>query len=80
MIAVEPHEGMRKALVEKKLEGNLKVLDGDAEHIPVEGGVDAVIAAQVRDTSPPATSQISLLTVRTGIPLVCYGRYVEGAE
>ena len=46
LIAVEPHEGMRGALVKKNL--GIKTLDGDAASIPLEEGwADALIAAQV---------------------------------
>ena len=44
--AVEPHEGMRAALVKKNL--GIKVLDGHAQNMPVEEGWgDSLIAAQV---------------------------------
>ncbi len=47
VFGVEPHEGMRNELVRKRLEG-VKVMDGDAGHMPVEEGWgDACIAAQV---------------------------------
>jgi 16S rRNA A1518/A1519 N6-dimethyltransferase RsmA/KsgA/DIM1 with predicted DNA glycosylase/AP lyase activity len=47
LVAVEPHEGMRGALVKKNL--GIKVLDGNAGNIPVQDGwADTVIAAQVR--------------------------------
>ncbi|KAG0651132.1 putative methyltransferase Mb3374 [Hyphodiscus hymeniophilus] len=36
IIAVEPHEGMRSTLVDKKL--GVKVLDGNAASMPVEEG------------------------------------------
>lgn len=47
IIAIEPHEAMRKELEKKQLRGVL-VKDGDAEHIQLEDqSVDAVIASQV---------------------------------
>lgn len=47
IVAVEPHEGMRKELERKQL-GGVTVLAGDAEKIPLEAqSVDAVIVAQV---------------------------------
>lgn len=50
VIAVEPHEGMRKELVGKKLGERVVVSAGDAENLPVEEGwADAVIAAQVSE-------------------------------
>lgn len=46
VVAVEPHEGMRGELEKKDL--GAKVLDGNAENMPVEDGwSDALIAAQV---------------------------------
>lgn len=48
VIGVEPLEGMRETLVEKKLGNRVKVLDGHAGKIPVEEDwADALIAAQV---------------------------------
>jgi ubiquinone/menaquinone biosynthesis C-methylase UbiE len=45
VVAVEPHEGMREALVKKNL--GIEVLDGNAENMPVEEGWgDALVAAQ----------------------------------
>ena len=49
IVAIEPHEGMKRELVKKKLGSNVMVLDGDAGNMPVEEGwADALIAAQVR--------------------------------
>jgi tRNA G46 methylase TrmB len=46
VVAIEPHEGMRGALVKKNLA--IKVLDGNAGNMPVQDGWgDALIAAQV---------------------------------
>ncbi|KAL9606690.1 MAG: hypothetical protein Q9179_000130 [Wetmoreana sp. 5 TL-2023] len=47
IIAVEPHEEMRRELEAKGLRG-VRVVDGNAENVGVEGqSVDAVVAAQV---------------------------------
>lgn len=47
VLAIEPHEGMRQELVKKNLGSRVKVLHGDAAHMPVEEGWgDALIAAQ----------------------------------
>ena len=47
IVAVEPHEGMRKELENKHLKG-VTVLAGDAVTIPLEAqSVDAVTVAQV---------------------------------
>lgn len=47
VVAIEPHEGMRGALVQKNLGSSVKVLDGHAGSIPVEDGWgDALVAAQ----------------------------------
>lgn len=47
IIAVEPHEGMRRELEKKNLKG-VKVLEGDAVTIPLAThSVDAMIVAQV---------------------------------
>lgn len=52
IVAVEPHEEMRKECEAKKLKG-VKVVDSVAHEIPVETqSVDAVVVAQVRHTSP----------------------------
>jgi ubiquinone/menaquinone biosynthesis C-methylase UbiE len=46
VLAIEPHEGMRAALMKKDL--GIKVLNGNAEDMPIEEGWgDALIAAQV---------------------------------
>ncbi len=48
ILAIEPHEGMRQELVKKDLGPRVKVLDGNAAHMPVEDGWgDTLIAAQV---------------------------------
>lgn len=48
IMAVEPHEEMRKECAAKKLDG-VKVVDGVANKMPVETqSVDAVVVAQVR--------------------------------
>lgn len=47
-LAIEPHEGMRKQLVSKQLQG-VTVGEQSAENLDVEHGwADAVICAQVR--------------------------------
>lgn len=47
IVAVEPHEGMRGELVKKELGSKLKVVDGNAENMPIEEGWgDACVAAQ----------------------------------
>lgn len=47
IIAIEPHEAMRKELEKKSLKG-VVVRDGSAAHIPLEDeSVDGVIASQV---------------------------------
>ncbi|CZR50732.1 uncharacterized protein PAC_00606 [Phialocephala subalpina] len=47
ILAIEPHEGMREELVKKNLGSRVKVLHGDAAHMPVEEGRgDALVAAQ----------------------------------
>jgi SAM-dependent methyltransferase len=47
VLAIEPHEQMRTALISKNLE-NVKVVEGDAGNMPVENEwADALIAAQV---------------------------------
>ncbi|KAI9818182.1 MAG: hypothetical protein M1827_000807 [Pycnora praestabilis] len=46
ILAIEPHEGMRKELERKNLKG-VVTKDGDATHMPVQDeSVDAVVAAQ----------------------------------
>lgn len=48
ILAIEPHRGMRAELEEKKLR-RVKVLEGEAGGIGVDGGsADAVVCAQVR--------------------------------
>jgi len=50
IVAVEPHGEMRKALVNKNLGGNVKVVDGNAAEMDLEEGWgDACVAAQVDD-------------------------------
>jgi ubiquinone/menaquinone biosynthesis C-methylase UbiE len=45
VVGIEPHAGMREELVKKSLRG-VKVLEGDAAHMPIEDGWgDALIAA-----------------------------------
>ncbi len=47
VVAVEPHEEMRRVLNTKRL-STVDVMDGDASNMPVEShSVDAVVAAQV---------------------------------
>lgn len=47
VIAIEPHADMRGVLVDKKLKG-VEVIDGISHSMPLaDGSVDAVIAAQV---------------------------------
>lgn len=54
IIAVEPHDGMRQVLTDKKLPG-VTVKSGMADSIPLEDeSVDAVIAAQVGVFSAPS--------------------------
>lgn len=49
VLAIEPHGDMRQELVKKKLGSRVKILDGDAAHMPAEEGWgDALVAAQVR--------------------------------
>ena len=56
IVAVEPVEGMRKVLADKKLPG-VTVKDGTADSIPLEeGSVDAIICAQVGSRSRSFTS------------------------
>jgi hypothetical protein len=51
VVGIEPHAGMREELVKKKLRG-VKVLEGDAGHMPIESGWgDTLIAAQVSCSS-----------------------------
>lgn len=51
VVAVEPHDEMRAALLKKNLGRSVKVLNGSADSIPVEEGWgDALIAAQVRQS------------------------------
>lgn len=46
VVGIEPHAGMREELVKKNLR-SVKVLEGDAAHMPIENGWgDALIAAQ----------------------------------
>lgn len=48
IVAIEPHKGMRETLIKKNLGPRVKVLDGHAGNMPVEGEWgDALIAAQV---------------------------------
>ena len=55
VVGIEPHAGMREELVKKKLR-DVKVLEGNAAHMPVEDGWgDALIAAQVSCLSRDGT-------------------------
>jgi len=48
VVAVEPHAGMREALVKKNLGADIKIIDGDASNMSIgEDWGDALIAAQV---------------------------------
>jgi hypothetical protein len=86
IIAVEPHEGMRKTLVDKRLGDQVEVVDGFAAKMPVEGEWgDACVVAQVNSTLSwgcwailfllesrnPAPWMLILLSV--GISLVSFG-------
>ena len=52
IVAVEPHEGMRKELERKRLNG-VKVMDGNATGMPVgTWEVDAAVVAQVGFQNP----------------------------
>ncbi|KAL8821571.1 MAG: hypothetical protein Q9223_000415 [Gallowayella weberi] len=52
IVAVEPHEEMRKEMEAKNLSG-VRVVKGDAYDIPVESqSADAVVAAQKEDNAP----------------------------
>jgi len=56
VIAVEPHEGMREVLADKKLPG-VTVQTGLADNIPLEdASVDAAICAQVGAYYVPSVS------------------------
>ncbi|RDW63944.1 hypothetical protein BP5796_10446 [Coleophoma crateriformis] len=47
IVGVEPHDGMREVLQAKQLGSHVKVLNGDAAHMPIENDwADVVIAAQ----------------------------------
>lgn len=49
IVGIEPHSGMRETLERKNLGLSVKILDGDADNMPLkEGWGDSVIAAQVR--------------------------------
>ena len=50
VVAIEPHEGMRGALLKKQL--GVKVLEGNAIDMPLEDGWgDALVAAQVNSSN-----------------------------